>query len=227
MIPEDMRFVGRESIYYRIINGKNYGKMCAILEYNNASTGLEGIKVVRGEAHVVLMQDIRTKKEEIVWEKIENLIPREIPGWDDRIPDNPVCLEKYLEDKVPGIRNCLRTETVAQPRVIVQGDFLATSKRVMAGQRWGCNSTILLKLSEFGWVELAGRLPIAMFGTQKTGFRMPIDLCKGDVLATNCEVLEDPKARGREWVDVLLTGGFKGALIDIPSCVPIALKSAL
>ncbi len=53
----------------------------------------------------------------------------------------------------------------------------------------------------------------------------PSALRKGDILATGCEVLSEPREGGNGSVLIHITGGFNGAWIDVASRIPIALST--
>ena len=215
----DMRFVNKRSIYYRIIGGRHRGMFCAVLDWKVLPNGLMSrMKVARGKTRIAFLNP-KIGGGQIIFEKVKYLLQRELPGWDDRVPDNGVDFETFLEEHGNG-SNRLRTKFVAQPHTLRQGDFLATGTRIIAGQRLGVNSSILLKLSKFGWVELASRLPIALSGSKNKTYKMPIDLRKGDILATTCKTDRPSDKLSDEWTKIHIDN----TSILVPSCVPIALK---
>lgn len=63
-------------------------------------------------------------------------------------------------------RNTLRNSYFAQPRVLREGDVLATGEKLLTDPREGGNGTVLLHLSggELGtWIGVPSRIPIALY----------------------------------------------------------------
>ena len=59
----------------------------------------------------------------------------------------------------------MRTERVAQPRALREGDILANGDRVLATPMNGANGSVLVPLSGGNnghWIEMAARIPIAL-----------------------------------------------------------------
>jgi hypothetical protein len=223
-----MSIIRRESILYKITNGSNKGRTCAILVYEEGSTKPEDVKLVGGFATVAFMDD----SNKAVQEKFTNLSPIEIPGWHHTTTRATYGYKEYLQRMGNG-DNLLRTLGIAQPRTIKEGDILATGERVVSQIRLGFNSSVLIELAENGWVEMPSRIPIAL----KVGngqipmdkklartscFSLPLLLRKREVLVVGDGVLADPHDCKDGWVELTLTGGKNGVVIAVPICIPVA-----
>ncbi len=140
------------------------------------------------------------------------------PGWLETTFNKPYSLKEYTIHKGDGI-NMLRDNLVAQPRALEKGDVLATGETVFKETRVGFNSSVLVHLDKSGWIELAPRFPIALFGNNN--FRLPINLVKGDKLATGEFIFKNPYSSKICWINICFDKSEYE--FQIPSCVPLAL----
>jgi hypothetical protein len=202
-----MSIIRSDSRVYKIVSGTHKGKKCVIRGSGRHS---DPLKIS------VLFADSRA--EDVIFINRGMLAELETPGWEYNFPHESPCSATDYEEK-SGINWRIRDIHISQPSVLKIGDVLLTNEEVVTNPRMGCNSTVLVRLSETGWVELASRLPLALKGNQKS--KLPIELFEGDRLATGCLVASNPKPININWVSVCLNR--ESCDIDIPSCIPLAL----
>jgi hypothetical protein len=196
---------------YCILGGKNKGRKCVILSEGAQVTNIAQVAFLDGTYNEV---DFVEKG----W-----LSALDLPGhsWIMlETCEKPYDLREYLQRQQGNGSNMLRTDYVAQPRALRKADVLATNESIVGDSRIGYNSSIIIHLSESGWVELAPRLPIALTGNIK--FCLPIKLKKKQELITGCQVSKNSASLRPNWTTIFLADcGNNG--FDIPSCIPLAL----
>ncbi len=72
--------------------------------------------------------------------------------------------ERHIYEYGSG-NNRLRTSRLAQPRALQIGDILATGDRILSAPREGINGNVWIHLAggcDGHWIELPGRIPIAL-----------------------------------------------------------------
>ena len=201
-----MAIVTPDSIVYTVVSGTHKGQVCVI---RGKGCGKRSVGVVFTEHD----------GNRVVTVEKEKLAQLEVPGWPDRVLENTYGLEEY-RDRHSGDGTCmLRTKSLAQPRALIVGDMLATGEPVVEGPRRGFNSSVLVRLEKTGWVELAGRLPIALSGNKE--FRLPCQILRRDRLATGCLIVKTPVCMQVGWTTIALER--VDCVIDVPSCIPLAL----
>lgn len=202
-----MAIIRDVSRIYKIIGGYHKGRPCSIRR---------GESDPEGSTTVVFLDVNRTDFARI---KEELLQEQEVPGWEDDMPRSTYDLKTYLSRRKGDGSNMLLEKFVAQPRALNTGHVLATGERVLEPPRRGYNSSVLINLSETGWVELAARLPVALSTNEV--YKLPGDLVIKDVLITGCAVLKNSERLGDDWVNVFLDKDH--VCIDVPHCIPLAL----
>ena len=202
-----MALVDLYSEIFLIVSGKYKGKKCVVRElsepYDTVGVIFEdgnGFDIVPVERGV--------------------LVKLETPGWAHENHPLFYDLETYLKKHRGDGSNSLRTLDSSQPRVLKNGDVLATDNMVLEMPRTGFNSSALIHINEIGWVELAPRLPIALKGNKK--FKLPIELRKEDILITGCVIAAEPFSEEIGRTTICLDT--KNCQITVPSCIPLALK---
>lgn len=201
-----MPIIQPASEIYMIISGKHRGRRCVIRNLS-PRTNLTGVLIL--------------DEDKTVFVKPGELAKLETPGWKNEFhAKRSYGLEEYLSKHQGSGRNYLRTRNVSQPSVLKADDKLANGENVLDGPRLGYNSSILIHLDRTGWVELASRLPIALYGNSK--WKLPIQLKKNDKLITTCHVVQKPTSEMVGWVTVYLDT--IECDINTPSCVPLALS---
>jgi hypothetical protein len=200
-----MAIVSPESIIYRIVTGPLKGRTCTISEKCDDCLIVFLADSERGERARVLPGC---------------LAELETPGWTetDRFYE-PYGLEEYFKRHEGDGSNMLRAPGVAQPQALFPGDKLATGQCIIGVPRRGSNSSVLVRIDAFGWVELASRLPVALKGNGR--YKLPIELAEGDTLVTGCRVFKMSYATKVNWVTIVLDKA--DGKIEVPSCVPLAL----
>jgi len=168
---------------------------------------------------VVVFADDWHKQEVGTVQKGE-LVQLDLPGWLSFEPGEPTYeLEEYIDQKMGSGSNLVRTSHIVQPRAMKKGDVLATSEIVMDAPRGGYTMSVLVRLGRTGWVELAGRLPIALQGNEN--YKLPIELVENDRLATGCLIVKKPHCPEVDWTNIFLDR--ESCEIGVPSCIPLAL----
>ncbi len=84
----------------------------------------------------------------------------------------PVSFEEFIKERNSAGRR-LRTDRLAQPGALKEGDILATGDRVLFEPREGGNGSVLLKLTggfHGHWISVPDRIPIALL---KSGDKVP------------------------------------------------------
>jgi hypothetical protein len=205
-----MSIISEKSVLHLVTAGKHKGRICNIREYIFADTDLN-------HATIVVFTDYDCN--DFVTIPLKHLDEIVIPGWEDDFPYTIQCkLHEYLESECGYCM--IRDETVAQPVTLKEGDVLATGEVVMERPRRGFNSSILIHLSQNGWVELAARFPIALQGNTKFG--VPNELKQNERLATGCLLVKNPEKTEKEnWMKIFLD--LDDCCINIPFCIPLAL----
>lgn len=87
------------------------------------------------------------------------------PGWPMKESPHPYGFSEHARRYGNG-ENLLRAQGVAQPRVLQAGDMLATGEYILSPPRQGCSGSVLIHLTggvKGLWIEVASRLPIALF----------------------------------------------------------------
>lgn len=208
------------SIIYGIIGGEHKRRTCVIMNFTKDRDGNE-VPLVSDDGFTNIIF-IDTRGNDMMRVLFRYISALDTPGWSDTTSRTPYDFQEHLRRQGTG-DNCLRTEKAAQPRALNKGDVLANGDRILAVPRRGYNSSCLIKTEKFGWVEIAPRIPIALFGSKDKEFKLAPDFVNGDTLATGCKVLANPVKRTNDWTDIVLTGGVNGHEIDVPNCIPIAL----
>jgi hypothetical protein len=203
-----MSIIRPESIIYRIIAGKYEGRTCVI--YSEGAQVTDLAKIIFNDGN----------HNEFGTIKKGELAALDVPGWPNEMRIIPYGLRQYLEKEKGNGSNSLRTEYVAQPFALKQGDVLATGEVVIEHPRRGYNSSALIHLDKSGWVELAPRLPIALAGNKK--FKLPVELSVKNKLITGCRIAERSFSLKANWTKVFLNE--RNCCIETPSCIPLALK---
>jgi hypothetical protein len=196
------------NLVYRVLFGKNKGRICVIRGGDDA----------KGNVTVVFI-DKEDERNTLVSVKKETLSQMDIPGWPRDYGTMSYGFAGYVRNKNNGT-NMLRTMTIAQPQTLKPGDNLATGEIVTGELRAGYNDTPLINLSMSGWVELAPRFAVALKGS--ISFRLPPELVEGDRLATGCLIFKNPTFPGINWTTLYLDS--EDCAINVPSCIPLALE---
>lgn len=202
-----MSIIRKESRIYEIVSGMHMGKTCVIRSFGRYS---DETKVA------VVFADCRSDVTQFI--KRGALAEQDTPGWERDSPGRWPCTQKEFlatPDHSMGIRETL----VSHAAVAEKGDVLVTGEIVVEEPRIGCNSSVLLRLSKSGWVELAPRLPLALQDNQN--FKFPIELVEGERLATGCLIAKNSVSTKINWTDIYLDR--PSCCIDVPSCIPLAL----
>ena len=202
-----MAIISPLSVVHLVISGKHKGKSCVIRSESD-NKKLIGVIFDGSDGNkVVAIQKGR-------------LVQLEIPGWPEKIHEESYSLQEYRRRQRGNGTNMLRTTNLAQPWTLKPNDVLATGDIVVEIPRRGFNSSILIRLDQIGWIELAPRLPIALWSNKK--FRLPMDLRKNDKLATGCLIVKKSASEEVNWTTIFLDR--KSCSIEVPSCVPLALS---
>jgi|WetSurMetagenome_2_1015567.scaffolds.fasta_scaffold96038_4 hypothetical protein len=199
-----MSIVSEESRIYKIISGPFKGKNCVIFNPN-----------IR-DGMILIVLDDEGQKVELV--NAGQLAQLELPGWESESSLITYGLDDWFARGKGSGSNLLRTLDISQPQVLKMGDVLATEEIVNLPHRRGFNSSCLVHLNLTGWVELAGRLPLALKGNMK--YRLPAELKDGDRLVTGCAVVSKPVS-DVNWTYVCLDN--VSCQIEVPNCIPLAL----
>jgi hypothetical protein len=202
-----MAIINPLSVVYLVISGEHKGRSCVIRSESNN-------KKLTG----VIFNDSDGNRMAVIQKG--RLAQLEIPGWPEKIHERSYDLREYRRGQQGNGTNMLRTTNLAQPWTLKPNDVLATGDTVVEIPRRGFNSSTLIRLDQIGWIELAPRLPIALWGNKK--FRLPMDLRKNDKLATGCLIAEKSASEEVNWTTIFLDR--KSCSIEVPSCVPLALS---
>lgn len=202
-----MAIIDPFSKVYAFVIGKYVGRTCVIRDSE---------KHVPGLVQVVFIDNDRDEKASV---KIGELAQLEMPGWPAEIYHSSYGIKEHFERHHGSGTNMLRTQILAQPRVLRKDDVLATKESVVEIPRSGYNSSCLVRLSCTGWVKLAPRLPVALLNNRN--FKLPIELRIGQKLATGCLIVKKPDSSCLDWVKIYLDK--KDCCIKVPSCIPLAL----
>lgn len=204
-----MAIIEPQSIVYQIVSGKHKGKTCVI---RRAGSGNQV------SVRVALIGD-SNGRDRIVSVRRGELAQLETPGWPREIHGSLCGLQKDLSDQRGNGANTLRTPVLVQSQALEMSDVLATEEIVVDRPRRGYNSSVLIRLDQIGWVELAPRLPVALKGNLK--FKFPVELKEHDRLATGRLVVRRPVSTKVDWTGIFLDR--QNCRIDVPSCIPLAL----
>ena len=201
-----MSVVRPYSIWYQVISGEYKGKKCVILHDEDSKLA------------EVIFEDNPNQPVVVLKGTLSQL---DTPGLKGRIYEDPDfdTLSSYQTAHGNGT-NLLRMPNFAQPRALKVGDMLVSGEFVAETGRRGYNSIPLIRLDLSGWVEIAGRFPVAIGCNEK--FKLPAELRRGDKLATGCLVVKDSVSHEINWTDVYLDRD--SCVIDVPSCIPLALQ---
>jgi len=186
------------------------------MQYFFKDTSLESV------ASVVLTDPDCHDAATIMAEDLSKISP---PGWAltekeyERRCSNCYGLTVWFLEEAGSGSNLLRTDDLAQPRALRIGDQLAYGE-IVEKIRVGYNDSVIILLNRSGWVELAPRLPIALFGNKD--FCLPPYLNKSDVLATGCRIAKSSTGfeTKRGWAEIYLD---RNCCISVPSCIPLAI----
>jgi len=195
---------------YSIVSGVHKGRSCVIV--GAGKRGPNSLSVIFAES----------RGDERVSVDKGQLAVLEVPGWEFH-PENrafPYDLEGWFRQQGDG--SCMLRDSrlrVVQPNALRKNDILATGSVVTCEGREGGNGSVLVCLDNYGWVDLAARLPLALSGNER--FKLPIELAKGDKLITGCEIGKGSHSAVLNWVNVYLKK--ESDCIDVPSCIPLAL----
>jgi hypothetical protein len=89
---------------------------------------------------------------------------KKLPGLRSYANDGSYGFEEHVKRYGSG-DNMLRTERLAQPRALKEGDVLATGDHVLSSPRVGGNGTVFVHLSggtDGHWIGLPARIPVAL-----------------------------------------------------------------
>jgi hypothetical protein len=201
-----MAIIHPESIVYLVVSGQHKG-----------ITGV--IRTAREDGKIGIINVNGWDKNKILFVRRGELAQIELPGWEDNFPHAyPCTLKQKLERNRIG--DSIRDMQIVQPAVLRVGDMLAAGEFVSELPRRGFNSMILIHLNKTGWVELAPRLPLALYGNKN--FKMPVELVKNDKLATGCLIVKNSESTKTNWTNIYLDR--ESCCIDVPSCIPLALS---
>ncbi|MDO9231452.1 MAG: hypothetical protein Q7U36_03190 [bacterium] len=196
-----------ESNIYKVLSGKYEGKLCVIRgKEKNRSVG-------------IMFMDLSNPMQ-LVYIRKGRLAKLETPGWPEINRGVSYGLREYFRHHKGAGVNMLRTTDIAQPQALRAQDEIANGEKVLENPRIGCNSSVLIKLSNYNWVEVAPRLPIALRGN--VNFKFPIELSENDKLTTGCNVIRNSiSLTDVGWVRIFLD---KNTCLDVPACIPLALE---
>ncbi|MDB5180321.1 MAG: hypothetical protein JWO54_79 [Candidatus Saccharibacteria bacterium] len=143
----------------------------------------------------------------------------------------PYGLEGQIENDGNG-NNMYRGETFGQPRTLKPGDVLANGLKIAEEHTQEANGGVGLYFTDGTNRIIAARVPLLLEGG--TSGKYPIDLEVGDIFESGSVVLaptvalnvDDPRyVANRSEVKVVITGGFSGHPIEMPSDLIVALHS--
>ncbi len=124
--------------------------------------------------------------------------------------------------------HCLRTERIAQPKVLKPGDMLATGEVVVRPPRRAHRRGIFLSLSrQREWIIVPDIIPIALHQpddpTMGMNFVMPPNLEVGDRWATGKRILSTPRDGIADLIELHISLGKGGMWVCVPKTIPIAI----
>ncbi|NTW26784.1 MAG: hypothetical protein HGA36_00445 [Candidatus Moranbacteria bacterium] len=210
-----MSIVNDSSICYLVNQGKHAGRICNVIKYFFANTNLDSV------AHVIFDDTDCNKTGTIMAKDLTAINP---PGWPLTEKDynqrqaSIYGLKQWLEKEKGTGSNLLRTAKFAQPMALKIGDRLTTTE-VVEKIRRGYNDSVLIQLTNSNWVELAPRLPIALYGNENS--LLPLQLVEKDELITGCLVVKSPTSAKTNWTNIYLDR--HDCCIEVPFCIPLAL----
>jgi len=205
-----MAIVKESSERYRVLSGKHAKRICSVCREKPDPPGFVSVIFDHRDTESVLIQEGALSK-------------LSVPGWEYDIQQSPYGLKEYLKEHQGNGSNMLREKTFfIQPRTASINDQLASGELVVRLPRQGYSSSVLIRLSETGWVELAPRLPIALIGHEK--FKFPFELKEGDRLVTGCSIAKDSECLAINWIRLFFADVSEHiAALTVPSCIPLAL----